>query len=66
MICPHCEQELKIENYVPYNVSSDGKPATGKSLCCGKGVTLRRVIYLTAERYTGTNKVDDWGVKYEN
>jgi hypothetical protein len=66
MMCPHCGSELELNPSVTWHVDGTGKPATGKSLCCGKGVTLYLIKSFRAEKYTGPSDVDDWGKKYES
>ena len=62
--CPHCLKDLQVSNAAEYNVEAYGKPALVKALCCGKPITLRRVVYLAADiAYTQEN-ADDWGNEF--
>lgn len=60
--CPHCSQPLAFEPYVEYNAANHDKPVLGRAQCCGKGVTVSRVVSLRYSAYEGTAQEDDWGV----
>lgn len=61
MICPHCGQELAVNNAAEYNVEAYNQPVLAIALCCGKGVRLIPIRSFRAEAYTGTRAEDDWG-----
>jgi len=52
MKCPHCKQQIDLPNrsyanvevYRPYN-------ALASTLCCGKLVSLRRIIFFEISPY---------------
>lgn len=59
MKCPHCENELEVEDRVWLNCDWYGKPATALTLCCGKMVNVSpsRTYYVNKS----DAKEDSWG-----
>lgn len=62
--CPHCGKELQLRTYVSHNVASYGGHAVGTTVCCGKPVTVRRIITFDITPYHGNKRCDDWGVPF--
>jgi hypothetical protein len=63
--CPHCKQELQIQNYVWNNVENYGKSAVATTLCCGAGVRVTPVRSFRVTEYDGREQEDDWGVPFK-
>lgn len=62
--CPHCLKALQVPNAAEYNVENYGHPALVKALCCGKPITLRRVVCLAADISYTQETEDDWGNEF--
>lgn len=59
--CPQCGKNLHVPEVTKTNVETYGKPAIVKTLCCGKPITLHRVVTFRAYKYYGKQTTDDWG-----
>lgn len=59
--CPHCGNELIIDNAPKHNVDVYGNPVLAIARCCGKGVMLRPVRTIIVTAYHGDSTEDNWG-----
>lgn len=61
MKCPHCKEELILDNSVHCNVDTYGEPVIAVARCCGKGVMVRPIRKIAVDPYIGSRTEDDWG-----
>lgn len=64
MQCPHCGKEGVhdiIDEVVQLSAARYSHRPMVKTLCCKKPVVVRTHTVLSAEKYKGDDKVDDWG-----
>lgn len=59
--CPHCNQEMHLEEHVRRNVETYGKPVLVALSCCGRAVTVGRIVSFSISAYNGERTEDDWG-----
>lgn len=66
MNCPHCGNDLELNNAAEWNVTAYSEPVLAVTLCCDKGVHLIPVHTFVAKVYEGTRVEDDWGNPFQN
>lgn len=59
--CPHCNQELRIDECVRSNVETYGLPSLTVVSCCGHAIRVSRVVTFSVAPYDGDRTEDDWG-----
>lgn len=65
-VCPHCKKDLKIPTDAEHGAYAYGKPVVTSTACCGKGVRLTRVCFLSVDPLSEIDVawrqgLDDWG-----
>ena len=60
MKCPHCGNDLEVNNAAEWNVEAYGNTVLAVTLCCGKGVYLVPVRTYVVEAYDGARDDDNW------
>lgn len=63
-MCPYCNKQIRLENYVCSNVGTYGSSALAATLCCGNAVRVRRVVSFGVEAVSDHEGEDDWGVEF--
>lgn len=59
--CPHCGNELQLDDAVEANVRTYQQGRTARTLCCGRGVYVAPVFTIRAVKTPKGWKEDDWG-----
>ncbi len=61
LVCPHCNETLDVPMYAEHNASAYPEPVNVVTRCCGKMVTMKRVVSISVRVSDAT--VDGWGNK---
>ena len=59
--CPHCSNDLQVDEVVFANVSRYQQTQFAATRCCGKGVYVGAVTSFRISPYFGDKTVDNWG-----
>jgi hypothetical protein len=61
MICPHCKNDLLIDEVALTNADTYGNTVLVLAQCCGKGVYVIPKRTFALQAYYGDRTEDDWG-----
>jgi hypothetical protein len=61
MICPHCKNDLLVDDAALSNADRHSCTVLVKAQCCGKGVHVIPKRAFDAQAYYGNRTEDDWG-----
>lgn len=63
MICPWCQHELVLRDYVENNayLRPHERQGVANALCCGRPIRLQTRIMTNPVRVDTNEAVDDWG-----